>query len=400
MYSHFFPPSFGGVETIVLSLAKGLAEVRNSGGAAQFKVTLVAQTAKGEYSDTALPFRVIRQPGLFQLWQLIRKSDLVHVAGPALAPLLLARLARKHLVIEHHGYQAICPNGLLVHQPDGCICPGHFQAGRYLECWRCRRSEISSLRSLASVLLMFPRLWLSRKAAANLANSHHVLERHALPRTSVLYHGIEDPLGGGSAPLSAADAPEKLCFAYVGRFVPEKGITVLLQAAAILNKEGREFKLRFVGDGPLRGTLEEMIAENDLGSRVAITGYLRDAHLTEVLRDVRAVVIPTTMEETAGLAAIEQMMRGRLVIASKIGGLAEIVGDAGLTFPPGDASALAGCMREVLQDPSMVDSIGRKARDRACHMFLRTRMVEEHARIYRSVLLESHAGVDRTLTDR
>ena len=400
IYSHFFAPSIGGVEIAVLSLARGLPELRTSQDACEFEITLVTQTPAGKYDDSALPFRVIRQPGLVQLWQLLRSSDVVHVAGPALAPLLLTRLARKPLVIEHHGYQAICPNGLLVHQPDGSICPGHFQAGRYTECWRCRRSEVPSLRSLASLLLMFPRRWLSRKAAVNLAISHHVLERHALPRTSVLYYGIEDPLRGGSVPRSTADAPGKLCFAYVGRFFPEKGIAVLLQAAAILRREGLEFEVRLIGDGPQRGKLEEMIAENDLGSCVGITGYLSDAHLTKALRDVRVVVMPSVCEETAGLAAIEQMMRGRLVIASKIGGLAEVVGDAGLTFPPGDAQALAERMREVLQNASIVDSIGRKARDRACHMFLRTRMVEEHARVYRSVLLEFHAGVNHAITHR
>ena len=386
LYSHFFAPSIGGVETVVLSLAGGLQELRTPNGSSEFEVTLVTQTPAHNYDDRSLPFPVIRQPNLVQLWKLIRKSDIVHVAGPALAPLFLTRLVRKPLVIEHHGYQAICPNGLLVHQPDGSICPGHFQAGRHMECWRCRRSEVSSPRSLTSLLLMFPRTWFSRKATANLANSHHVLERHALPRSSVVYHGIEDPLGGGSAPLSAAGSPGKLCFAYVGRFFPEKGITVLLRAAAILRREGLDFEVRLIGDGPQRPKLEEIIAQNDLNSCVHITGYLSGADLTEALREVRVVVMPSVCEETAGLAAIEQMMRGRLVIASKIGGLAEVVDDAALMFPPGDAQTLAGCMREVLRDSSIVDSIGLKARDRARVMFQRKRMVQEHAQVYRDVL--------------
>jgi glycosyltransferase involved in cell wall biosynthesis len=103
IYSHFFPPSVGGVETIVLSLARGLAGLRDSGGAPPFEITLVTQTPAGNYEDGEHPFRVIRKPGLIQLWQLVRKSDAVHVAGPALAPLFLAGLSRKPLVIEHHG---------------------------------------------------------------------------------------------------------------------------------------------------------------------------------------------------------------------------------------------------------------------------------------------------------
>jgi glycosyltransferase involved in cell wall biosynthesis len=388
IYSHFFAPSIGGVEMAVQSLAEGLCELRTPGGDSAFKVTLMTQTIADGFHDDALPFCILRQPNLLQLWQVIRESDVIHIAGPALLPLALGLLARKPVVIEHHGYQAICPNGLLVHQPDGSICPGHFQAGRYLECFQCRKSEIPVRGSLASLLLMFPRYWLTRKAAVNLANSHHVLERQALPRSSVIYHGIDDPLGGGSVSPSRLAATSKLYFAYVGRFFPEKGIAILVRAAAILKNEGREFQVRLIGDGPQRPKLEEMIAQNDLGSHIRITGYLRGADLEQALRGVGVLVMPSVCEETAGLAAIEQMMRGRLVIASKIGGLAEVVGDAGLTFPPANAQALADCMRMAMQDPSIVDSVGQKARDRAHLLFLRARMVEDHARVYQNILVK------------
>lgn len=386
IYSHFFAPSIGGVEIAMQSLARGLSELRAAQGASEFEVTLATQTIANGFDDSALPFRVLRHPNLLQLWRIIRESDVIHVTGPALPPMALGLLARKPMVIEHHGYQAVCPNGLLVRQPDGSICPGHFQAGRYLECFQCRKSEISVLRSSISLLLMFPRLWLSRKAAVNLAISNHVVERQALPRSSVVYHGIEDPLGGRALPPPALAAPGKLCFAYVGRFFPEKGIAILLQAAAILKKEGHEFEVRLIGDGPQRPKLEEMISRNDLGSRVHITGYLSGAELAQALRDVRVVVMPSVCEETAGLAAIEQMMRGRLVIASRVGGLAEVVGDAGLTVPANNAPALAERMRNVMQDASIVDSVGRRARARASLLFSRARMLEEHARVYRSLL--------------
>jgi glycosyltransferase involved in cell wall biosynthesis len=382
IYSHFFAPSIGGVENIVLSLARGLAELRDSNGALQFETTLVTQTPAGNYADAALPFRVVRQPSLVRLWRAIREADVIHIAGPALLPMVLGFLARRPVAIEHHGYQAICPNGLLLHEPDGSICPGHFQAKHYGECWRCQRSELSSLRTLISLLLMFPRHWLSRKAAVNLAISHHVMVRHSLPRSSVVYYGIDDPMEEGSV-FSPPEASAKLCFAYVGRLVPEKGIPVLLQAAVMLRNEAHEFEVRLIGDGPLRAELEALIQQKGLASCVRITGYLTGAPLVEALRDVRVVVMPSVWEETAGLAAIEQMMRGRLVITSKIGGLAEVVDEAGLTFPAGDAQALAECMQRVLQDPSIIESVGRTARDRALRFFRRERMIESHARVYR-----------------
>jgi glycosyltransferase involved in cell wall biosynthesis len=385
IYSHFFAPSIGGVENAVHSLADGLPELRTALGVPEFDVTVVTQTAAGDFDDSTAKFRVLRQPRLIRLWRAIRDSDLIHIAGPALLPMVLGFLARKPVVIEHHGYQAICPNGLLVHQPDRSICPGHFQGKRYLECWRCQRHELSALRESLSLLLMFPRHWFSRKAAANLAISHHVMERHGLPHSTVVYYGIEDPPGHGAVSSQPSAASGKPCFAYVGRFVPEKGIAILLQAAAILRRAGHEFELRLIGDGPQRPELEAFLAKSDLGSCVRITGYLAGALLADALRDVRVVVMPSVWEETAGLAAIEQMMRGRLVIASKIGGLAEVIENTGLTFPAGDAHALANTMRTVISDPSAVDSLGRNARDRALRFFGRQRMIEDHARRYREI---------------
>ena len=142
VYSHSFAPNIGGVETIVMLLARGLAELRVENKQQQFDVTLATETLAAGFDDGSLPFPVVRRPSLVALWRLIRAADVVHIQGPSLTPLLLAYLGRRPAVVEHHGYQAICPNGLLLHQPDGVICPGHFQAGRYGECVRCQAAEI------------------------------------------------------------------------------------------------------------------------------------------------------------------------------------------------------------------------------------------------------------------
>ena len=95
IYSHFFAPSVGGVETIVMSLARGLAEMRTPSGDKEFELTVAAQTAPGQFDDGVLPFHVVRQPGFMRLRDLVRAADVVHLAGPALAPLFLGWLARK-----------------------------------------------------------------------------------------------------------------------------------------------------------------------------------------------------------------------------------------------------------------------------------------------------------------
>jgi len=389
-YSHFFSPSVGGVESIVRSQAAGLAGFRDAEGQ-PFEIVLVTQTDRRDFDDRSLSFPVIRRPSLLQLYKLIRASDVVHIAGPSLMPLVLAKLAHKPAIIEHHGYQAICPNGLLLYQPDQSVCPGHFQRQRYWKCLACQVSEGSFSRGLAGLLLMFPRHFLARRASRNIGITHHVVERHALPRSVVIHYGIEDPYRAGPATAVGENGQQKICFAFVGRLVPEKGITTLVQAAQKLVSEQHLWEIRLIGDGPERSKLETMIRRAHLENCVSITGYLTGSALSDALRDVRVVVMPSIWEETAGLAAIEQMMRGKLVIASDIGGLRQIVGDAGLRSAPGDADALAGCMRRVLHDPSLVDSLGRKARQRALSLFARERMIEEHVLAYREVVQDKQA---------
>ncbi len=297
-------------------------------------------------------------------------------------PLILSRALRKPTVVEHHGYQAICPNGALWQQPSGDVCPGHFQAGHFRVCIRCCQAETSLPRSLRALFLTGLRNWLCKRVK-NVAISNHVRERHALPQTQVIYYGVKDPLEGSNVLSAGRELSSRVCFAYVGRLVPEKGVAVLLDAARMLGNEGLTFDILLVGDGPQRGELEDQMRRYGLDSCTRFTGFLRGVELHSVLEMVHAVVMPSIVEETAGLAAIEQMMRGRLVIASSIGGLTEIVGEAGLLFPPRDVVALAACMKRVIADPNLVIQLGTAARKRALELFGYERTLQEHAQLYR-----------------
>ena len=93
--------------------------------------------------------------------------------------------------------------------------------------------------------------------------------------------------------------------------------------------------------------------------------------------------MPSLAGEVFGLVAAENMLRGKLLIVSNIGALAEVVGDTGLVFPAGDAAALALCMRRVLDDPSLAASLGSAARLRAMQMFNRDSMIQQHVSLYR-----------------
>jgi glycosyltransferase involved in cell wall biosynthesis len=232
--------------------------------------------------------------------------------------------------------------------------------------------------------LEFLRHALVRRAAANIAVTEHVNRRLAIPRVRVVQHGIE-PERNADTLTVVSSGDKKICFAFVGRFVPEKGILIFVEALRILREQGLEFEAKLIGDGPERGRIESKIAAQDLNFCVKITGYLSGIALADELANVSVIVMPSLWEETAGLAAMEQMMRGRLVACSDIGGLIEIVGDTGLKFPPGDAGAMAEELRKTIENPLVVEEMGAMARQRARELFQRSRMIEEHTAIYQEM---------------
>jgi glycosyltransferase involved in cell wall biosynthesis len=305
LYSHFFPPSIGGVETIVLSIARGLAELRESNGAPQFEITLVTQTPAGNYHDSANPFRTIRQPGLLNLWRLVRTADVVHVAGPAFAPLLLSLLAGKPFVVEHHGFHTICPNGQLLIEPAGVPCPGHFMAGRQTECLRCNSSQ-GWIATYRLWLLTFVRRFLSAQAAANISPTQWLGDLLLLPRTVSVPHGLE----AGEAISRPAPLPNTPVIAFLGRLVTTKGVRVLLEAARILRDQNRLFELLIIGDGPERRSLEQFVHDAQMDAQVCFVGRLSGPQVEASLARASAVVVPSLGGEVFGLVVAENMLRG------------------------------------------------------------------------------------------
>lgn len=381
IYSHAFAPRIGGVETYVMLLACGLTHDRLRVSGADVRVTLVTRTPRDKMDDAALPFRIVRRPGLLELLRLIDGADVIQLAGPVILPMLLGLLLHKPVVVEHHGYQAVCPNGLLFYEPLKTVCPGHFMAGRHNKCIECNAVE-GRLSSLKMWLLTFARRWLCRLVRANTPITIHLQRRIDLPRSTVIYYGIEE------SKAEQRDAPHQdgpngsVCFAYVGRLVREKGPSLLADAAARLRARGYQFQLKFIGDGPERAGIEAWVRSAGLSDRTVFTGFLRGDEFEQALREVTAVVMPSLMEETAGLAAIEQMMKGRLVIASDIGGLGEVVDGAGMKFAAGDVMALEECLQQVIERPALTRELGARARARALELFRQDRMVKDHLRVY------------------
>jgi glycosyltransferase involved in cell wall biosynthesis len=378
LYVHDWAPTIGGIQSITFSLARNLATYRGPTGE-PVEITLVTATPADHMDDSALPFRVIRRPSLSQLFHLTREADVIHLAGPCLAPLAFALILRKPACIEHHGFQTVCPNGQLVYQPNCSPCPGHFMAGHHLVCIRCNSGE-GLPRSLLLWLLTLLRRALSKRATSNILPTETLRRTLQLPHQLVILHGIPVPIAATRAPTVPQAIPS--VFAFHGRLVSAKGPQLLLQAAHELSRLTHDFRIIFIGDGADRIALESMASALGLSSRTSFLGWVPEERLDAVLSSAMALVVPSVGGEVFGLVVVENMIRSLPAIVPAGGALAEVAGDSGLTFLPGDANSLAAAMSRILREPDLAERLGAVARSRALTRFTENEMVARHAALY------------------
>jgi glycogen synthase len=376
IYSADFWPVVGGVQSVVMTLAQGFASRKHAGGV---ECTVVTETPAGGASDSDFRFRVVRKPSLMQLAYLLWRSDLIHLAGPALRPLLLSSILRKKVVVEHHGFHALCPNGLLFHEPTRTACPGHFLAGLHRECWKCNAGS-GRWRSVMLWALTFFRRGSCQLVDANIVPTRWLDQLVHLPRTFVVPHGVAER---AVPPLLRANRSK---FAFIGRLVSTKAVDLVLRASAELMRKGVQFYVTIIGDGPERENLELLCHELGLAERVGFVGEVAEKDMEALLGDAAAIVVSSLAGEVFGLVAAESMMRGRAVIVPEGGPLAEVVADAGLKFAPGDAMSLADCMERFLRFPEVAMEFGDRARRRSLEKFAADQMLDSHLALYQGVL--------------
>ena len=151
----------------------------------------------------------------------------------------------------------------------------------------------------------------------------------------------------------------------VGRFSPQKGFGLLIEAMAIAAPSLPDLHLTLVGDGELRQQIKGLIDKFGLGPRVTLTGWQDEAGVRKALDSAQALILPS-FAEGLPMVLMEAMANGRPVIATAIAGVPELVNrDAGWTVPAGDAMALATAIHALSQMPAdRLVEMGRAARNR------------------------------------
>lgn len=161
------------------------------------------------------------------------------------------------------------------------------------------------------------------------------------------------PLVGG---IPGETAPERLGAVFAGMLVKDQGVSVLLEALAMLKKAGRTIELTVVGDGSERSALKAQALALSLA--VTFVGFVPPEQVAVHLRGKRLFVLPA-LEEDPGLMITEALTQGVPVVATRLGGAPDLLAEpgAGLLVPPGDAPALAEAMKTVLEgDQYLVDA--------------------------------------------
>jgi glycosyltransferase involved in cell wall biosynthesis len=183
------------------------------------------------------------------------------------------------------------------------------------------------------------------------------------------------------SPGSSRDGQRLL---FVGRLMPQKGVDHLLHALAAMKKQA---SLDIVGDGPSRAALEALAGELGIATRVRWHGQLSQSQLPRLYQSAAAVVVPST-EEGLGLVAVEALLCETPVVAFDSGGLRDVIQHdrTGLLVPPGDRTALARTLDDLLGREGRGSDLGRAGRLYALSAFAPESAARRYADIYQQVV--------------
>lgn len=293
---------YGGLEAFVLALASGLAaDDRLDLRVAFKKARGFALQRDLQIAIARLPVRVgFLERASVALFKMLAQAEVVHVQNPCPDVVFPARLLGKRLLVN---------------------VINHIGKGRSLHerLWRL------------GLRLAHRRFYISEFV-------RRTWEGDEIRRGSEVVHPICE-LADGTLPPS-----ERRGFAFVSRWIPNKGIETLVQAYHRAQLDPVRWPLVLMGDGPLKQKIEREVAKV---AGVQIVGFVGQEAKADALRRSRFVVIPPDTREDFGLVAIEARHLGVPCIVTRDGGLPEAAGDEALVCEPGDVEGLAGLLRRA-----------------------------------------------------
>jgi len=282
-------------------------------------------------------------PGaLLRLWLLLRSLrptvvNAHYLSSPALYVALLKRLGllRARVVVSCHGSDVTA-----VPPPSG---------SRALSRWILAQADAVTACSAD----------LAGRVAA-------LVDRIPGGAVRVVYNGTDVDEFAGAVPFPH---PRPYIFS-AGRLVETKGMRVLVEALAVLRARGVDRDLIIAGAGPEEAALRALVERLGLGERVHFDGPVGRARLASLYHGC-AVFALAPLAEGFGIVSLEAMACARPVVATRVGGIPEVVqdGETGLLARPADPADLADRLAVVLSDPARAAEMGRRGRERVATLF-------------------------------
>jgi glycosyltransferase involved in cell wall biosynthesis len=258
---------------------------------------------------------------------------------------------------------------------------------RYIASVRCIERNKAQWRILLD-------RWGLKRADMVMAVSEAVKERYcdregiAPDAIRVIYHGVEERfLEQGRA--AGAPVRERLAIkegervvGTVARLHGDKGLDTLLRGFACIAASMPQVRLLIVGDGPERKALSRMAGDLGIAEKAVFAGFQPDVLPWMACLDIFCL---TSEEEGLPQSLLEAMALGRPVVATRVGGIGEVVGRdgaEGLLVPPGDADALSRAVVSLIRSPGDAERMGNEARERIRRGFLLRHTLEKLAGVY------------------
>jgi glycogen(starch) synthase len=305
--SYVFSPSVGGIETVSALVAPEFVK-------AGHEVILITHTRREDHREW--PFQVVRRPGARRLMELVRWCDVYFQNNISLTYAWPLLFIHKPWVIAHHTWL------------------GRFQGDRD---WKGQ---------LKRLLL---------KYGTNATISRAVARDIPVPSTIV----------GNPYSKNVFKARPEISrvreLVYLGRLVPDKGVNILIEALVPLKERGLTPHLTIIGSGPEETRLRQLAQDQQVDDQINFTGSKCPEEIALLLNAHKILVVPSQWPEPFGIVVLEAMASGCVIVASEAGGLPEVVGRCGITYPLGDRAALVDSLALLLTDRELRNRYRRDA---------------------------------------
>ena len=312
------------------------------------------------------------------------KPDIVHVHNtvPQITPSVFAACQELKVPVVQtlHNYKLICPGSNFYRNEkicEDCLCKPFPHPALVHGCYRNQKDYLSTTFHVAGLTFNRFRGTYSQEVDQYIALSEFAREKFiegGLPtdKISVKPNFIDSNIDVGSHAGNYA--------LYAGRLIPQKGLHTLLKAWDLLKQP---IPLKIAGRGPL-----ENLVNQGLPKHIEYLGSLSRNHLLEAMRNATLLIFPTEWYEVFGLVLIEAFATGMPVIASRIGGVPEIVkeGETGWLFDPGDPHDLAQKVNAVWLDQNEIKRRGNLARTQFERYYTQQKNYESLIAIYNKAI--------------